>query len=194
MTEEKKVSIIEHMAMLEREAQHRLVNDAFEKLVDKQDRRIIPEVMFQEHFLPYFSGQQNLDENPDVLRNWITIAGSGFAEVNIVNQEGEVVGVVPGLNSTLGFQMSNSNVNLNNVMRQVELVRTQNPTGATELMVGALVEHTDSMFSDIVPDTASVTAEKWRVIFERYGVGMKKESTQDIKDEVRLDEDVDFKT
>ena len=189
---ETKVDLIEKMRQLDFEANQRIVNQAYDQLVDKQDRRVLPEDTFKEYFLPYFSGQESLKDKPEVLKDWVTIAGSGFAEVNLIDKAGEVVATVPGLNSTMGFQMTAKNVNLADAMRQTGLIGVQNPKGAQEYLVGTLVKHSENLVSDIVPDSTNETVNKWAKIFDMYGVKIEG-AGGDKEPEQRLDEDVDFK-
>lgn len=74
------------------------INEIHENLVVKaktEDLAKIPEDIFKQHFLPFFSGKEARDENKNVLGEWIGIAGSPVAEVNVIDNEGKVLFTVP---------------------------------------------------------------------------------------------------
>ena len=61
--------------------------------------RTIPEYLFVENFLAFFCGEEKLSvqDTRTKLSNWFTIAGTNWSEVNVVDQKGAVVVVVPGI-------------------------------------------------------------------------------------------------
>lgn len=167
---------------------------AHDALVDKQDRRNLPESIFKEEFLPYFAGQKDIRDQPNVLEQWMTVAGNAFAEVNLIDQSGKVTAIVPGISSTLHLQISSGSVNLSDACRQSQLVGSQIPALGVRFFQGALDARQQELVDSIVPDTINVAKTKWEAVFNHFGVDLtaKTENAITSKEEQRLDDDVSF--
>lgn len=77
----------------------RELNKTHQALVVEPEREKsrVPEAVFKERFLPYFSGEINIADNDSILPLWIGIAGSPSAEVSIVDQTGNIIFDVPAI-------------------------------------------------------------------------------------------------
>lgn len=62
--------------------------------VEQNNKPTVPENIFVFHFLPLFSGESTANKE-SLLENWYLIAGTPYHEVNVINESGEVVAVVP---------------------------------------------------------------------------------------------------
>ena len=165
-------------------------------LVDKQDRRELPEALFKELYLPYFAGQDNINSRPDLIEKWLNVAGTGFSEVNLINDSGEVIATVPGLSSTLHLQVSTSSVNLSDACRQAEIVGSQIKSLGTRYFNSALLAREKELIDTIVPDSLESVKQKWNEVFQHFGIDVNavraNNASSNTSDEVRLDTDVSF--
>ena len=55
----------------------------------------IPEPVFREIFLPYFTGEKEPSKNEDAIAHWVGLVGSATEPAEIVNVKGEVLFEVP---------------------------------------------------------------------------------------------------
>ena len=74
--------------------------DLFEKNLVTEDRKArVPEMIFKEHFVDFFKsyGKNTTPTEADstTYARWLTIAGSEFNEVDIINESGDVIFTVP---------------------------------------------------------------------------------------------------
>lgn len=143
-----------------KDAHHLLLNDP-------SSRNKLPEQLFKSNFLPLFAGQETQSEV--TLGLWVSVAGTPFAEVDIIDDNGQVLFTVPPIferhivDPTVPRDMPFSVV-----ADTVEKMLIQNPFRAQAF----LHHHLDAA---LVPDA---TVEKWRdayagrmsEIFKRYGV------------------------
>ena len=62
--------------------------------VEEEHIHSIPENIFVNMFLPLFSGESK-DNRTELLEQWYTVAGTPYTSVNIINEQGIIVAVVP---------------------------------------------------------------------------------------------------
>ena len=196
MSEEVKPPVTDLRALMvqqRRDSDLAVINAAFDQLVDKKDRNKVPEDVFKQFFLPFFAGEADINKSPEVLANWITIAGNGFREVEVVDNSGETVAIVPGVNSTLSLQTSNSAINIHEAMRMVEIKGSQIPRRGQDYMIDVFQHKQSEMFS-ATADSNSETAAKWAKVFQRFNVNTPASGNglPSVNKEVDLSEDMDF--
>jgi len=100
--EPQKVSAIDKYRAAEIEMVRRDTELFYKELVEIPAQNIakLPEVIFVNVFLPYFRGDKNFSEHPNLLSNWYAIAGSISNEVAIIDEQGrELYRVPPYVNS-----------------------------------------------------------------------------------------------
>lgn len=86
------------MGQIDRESEAEFINGLLTE-VDTGNRPI-PEPVFREIFLPYFTGQVKPTTDEDAFAHWIGLVGTATEEVPIVNAAGEVLFNVPPLLDT----------------------------------------------------------------------------------------------
>ena len=78
------------------------INTLTEEIKTENPR--IPEPVFTEIFWPYFNGTMaSAEDREKVLFHWLGLAGSGSAEVDVVDKEGKVLFTVPPMIDTSGL-------------------------------------------------------------------------------------------
>lgn len=135
-------------------------------VADPGIRKKLPEDLFVTYFLPLFAG---LETHPDVnIGRWVSIAGTPFAEVDIINPQGHVLFTIPPIfernviDTTKEVEMS-----IKQITSTYELLLNQSPHRALSFLEHGLEK------SDISKDLdkyRNANAEKMKPIFQRYNV------------------------
>lgn len=169
------------------------INRCFDALVGKQDRRNIPEELFVQEFLPYFSGQKQLDQGSNVLSNWVTIAGTPFAEVNVTDNAGNTVVVVPGLMNTLQHNLTErSKTTFHDIVVQAEIVGSQQSILGTRYLNNKLDEKQKELINEVMPEAVTPVKDQWSNIFQHYGIIKAEVNKQNNPEQPPLDENVEY--
>lgn len=150
----------------------RETDKTFEALViePSREKARIPEQIFKEAFLPYFSGQENTADNPDVLPMWVGIAGSPSSEVSVVDPSGNVIYDVPALMDLTIIDSSRRKLgeSLATIYSQYELHSNQLPVVGERYLANAMEKKTPTLFKP--SEKFAENAQRWNAIFDRYGM------------------------
>ena len=147
------------------------ISISYDSIVGKQDRRAIPEDLFVNEFLPYFSGQKPFSEGNNVLGNWVTVAGTPFAEVNVIDQSGNTVVTVPGLTTTLQHKLAErSGTPLHDIVVQAEVVGSQQQVLGNRYLNNKLDEKQREIIGTVMPEALVSVKSQWDDIFKHYNV------------------------
>lgn len=142
---------------------------AYDSLVVQQNKHKIPEQVFVAHFLPYFSGQ-DLGQGRNVVAEWIGVAGSPMAEVDVVDQKGEVVYSVPPIYNTNILEIANRKAgqSVADIFQQYELRRAGVPAAANAYLNQNLADKSREMVIGQIDENS--VAGRWNSIMSRYGI------------------------
>lgn len=142
---------------------------AYDSLVVQQNKQKIPEQVFVAHFLPYFSGQ-DLAQGRNVVAEWIGVAGSPMAEVDVVDQKGEVVYSVPPIYNTNILEIANRKAgqSVADIFQQYELRRAGVPAAANAYLNQNLADKSREMVIGQIDENS--VAGRWNTIMSRYGI------------------------
>lgn len=144
------------------------VKDAHASLVTGDlARNKLPEEIFKNYFLPLFAG---LETHSDIsVGVWVSIAGTPFAEVDIIDTNGQVLFTVPSiLERNIIDPTKPANVPLSTVTDTVEKMIRQSPKRAAAFLNHHLSELTVS--DNVLAEHQQRNFERLDVIFKRYGV------------------------
>ena len=169
----------------------------FKELVLKprDDVSILPENIFVSYFLPFFCGEVDISKyKENVLSQWISIAGSPTAQVNIVKPgTNNILFVVPGLVDTNFIDINNINKSqpLNHIFTNYELHKNQLPILGHKYLANALEDKMKQIAvkDEAVKSSMTLHQQQWLDIFTRYGKikGSTETSTKN-NDAIRDDE------
>ncbi len=180
MSEEKKTT-----AQMSSEANNALTEIAKKKAMDYEAifmkdivmstdalRNTIPENVFVTHFLPFFSGNRNSQTDNDVVAKWIAVAGTPMAEVNVMDDSGEVIYTVPPLldTSIIDVVKRSAANSLSNIYTNKEVHSRNIPAAGETYLMEALDEKTRDVLKP--SEHASEYEKRWANIFSRYGIQM----------------------
>jgi len=161
--------------------------DAIQKLIDKEEEaRIedlkrkaefisssimnddlynkIPESVFVNYFLPYFTGQKQSDT---WVIEWISIAGTPMLPVHVVDDvTKEILYTVPGYLDTSGI-INNSRLSLSAIIERYNMYKNNGiPMQSRAYLAKSLNEYERAITGDISKDAIN----KWRYILSRYNL------------------------
>lgn len=160
-------------------------------LVENVEKTKIPEPIFVDHFLPFFSGE-HVDPRENRLSEWIAIAGSPMASVDVVDQNNNtVVTIPPVMNSDVISVTSSKMKPISTTFMQYDLEKTISPTGSSITLHNSLVERASGVISaDSV--TQNTVKEAWDNVFKHYGVIKSNDNTSSAASNSALDNDLSF--
>ena len=146
---------------------NKTMDTVLEKLLPSAaTNRILPERIFVEYFLPYFSGEKEIDEENKVIGEWIGIAGYPGSEVNIVADDDhkKVLYTVPAIIETGHIDPVRKGRSMSAVVYNTQL-RSDFPGQADSFAIKA----TEEIFHEQVkPRLNMANNQRWMQIFERY--------------------------
>lgn len=158
----------------------------------KQNDNVLPEHIFVQYFLPYFTGKYSLEDNPKVMLDWLSIAGNPNAGVNIIDGSRKVLFHVPHLFNTNKLDPLADSKTLRNIGNEFDLYNGSFQTAGLAQQIA--IKNYQNKIKDIVrPDADdSEEAREWRYIYERYNIPLisaiaKKEEPKSDFDEINYD-------
>ncbi len=143
-----------------------IVNIHSELVTSPGLRKKLPEELFVAYFLPLFAG---LETHPDVnIGRWVSIAGTPFAEVDIINTQGHTLYTVPPIFESKVIDTTKyAGGSIKAITGTYELLLRQSPHRAEAFMTHSLdkIDKTNDLSK-----WYNVHGVKMLPIFERYGV------------------------
>lgn len=126
----------------------------------QKDKACIPESIFVEYFLPYFTGEIAIDDESIILAKWIDLAGSPYSSVDLIDKNNNVVGEVPGIFSHGSTGPRDQRTPMSTVIRKTEHLKTISPVRSREHMVRELNNYKTT--ADPNND------DRWQNLFRKY--------------------------
>lgn len=144
-------------------------DNIYNSLVVEQNRNKLPESIFVNHFLGYFSGEKPIAPNDKIFEEWISVAGTPMAEVGIVNEKGEVLYNVPALFDTniLDIARKQVSVSLPEIYSNYEARVNHIPVVGEKFLADALDHKVETILTE--SPVASENQQRWGDILKRYG-------------------------
>lgn len=128
----------------------------------------IPERIFRDYFLPYFAGEQSM-EDTNIVAQWISIAGTPSAEVRVIDDvTQEELYRVPPIMSTqfLDVQTRPNGQSMKEVLEQAALYRRNIPAQGDRYLEMAYLDKAQVMLRDAhLPEEYN---QRWGEIMARY--------------------------
>lgn len=169
------------------------INYHFEQLVVKPYQEIskLPENIFIEVFLPFFSGEKNFEDEKDILIKWISVAGNPTKEVQVVDDVGQVLFTVPPIMDTTCIDYKNDSKGqaIGNIIANYELHKGQLPVVGQNYLNGTIDNRLRSLTKN--SEVFEANEKRWNQIFVRYGKvkdsSIKETQNSDPSDELEYD-------
>jgi uncharacterized protein YacL (UPF0231 family) len=155
-------------------------------------RTKLPEEVFVKNFLPFFSGKQSIKENPDVIPNWIGIAGSPTSPVDVIDNSGNVIYTVPGFYDTTIIKANSrfENSTLSETMTQYEMDKSVIPQRANHRIQKELEKKLPTMFQESTIQSENKKA--WDTIFQKYGIKTNQDTVQKNNEQTAVRNDLEY--
>jgi hypothetical protein len=143
------------------------MENVFNGLIDNKPKGKLPEPLFREHYLKYFTGEIPMEEDTSIIAEWVGIAGSPGSEVDIVGPDGKTILTVPPLFNTdvIDPVRDNSENSFSNIISNYMLKSNNIPAAADRYLENELDKKKES-----VAKTKSNNIAKWEKILDHYGV------------------------
>lgn len=168
MTDKTEISAALRVIQQQREDISVQINKSFESLVVNTPKNKLPESLFVEHFLPYFSGDVNDPrvKGRDVLTDWVSVAGTPMAEVDIIDEEQNVIFSVPALYDTniINLVKPKTGNAIADIYQEYELRKVGVPVAANNFLTNALLDKTRQLTNV----EQNKTTQRWDAIYARY--------------------------
>lgn len=160
------------------------INTIHETLVQQQERNQMPEDMFRDYFLPYFTNKVPISTQPAVITQWISIAGTPMSEIDVVDTVGTVLFTVPSLFDTTMINTAVRDVgdSIADISAEFDLRNNNIPSAAQTFLTNQLLRKS----SKIDPTVNNQAQTRWNDIFKRYGILSTTGTT--VKDESFIDD------
>ena len=148
----------------------------------------IPEALFVNYYLPYFSGTmpEDVAKNEKLIQemvvHWIGVAGGPHLEMGVVDDAGALLFKVPALYTTDKLKaLGVGGRGLLDLVAEFRQRQAQSPIAATAWWTGELAAKAQGILPDgyASPETAKfVDDPRWMEIFERYKVAPNKDAAK----------------
>jgi hypothetical protein len=133
--------------------------------LNKSETRTIPEDLFLQHFMPIFDGS-SIEDKDQKMAIWLTIAGSGYARVIVVDINKRPVAVVPPI-----FNREMVNVEAKTGINLGAMFEEANRRSDITPVLGAAIIRNElgSVLTKIIEsDSNSAIEKEWIALFEKY--------------------------
>lgn len=162
---ELKAKIAEKYGKIDVEEQREFINNLLE--VVETPVKKVPEPVFKEIFLPYFTGEKKADVNSPAIAHWIGLVGSASAEAEVVDIKGNVLFKVPPMYDSArvdALKQSKGTANFSAIFDNAEGQARVHPSMGQEY----LAEELSKKLVDRLPENSE--GHSWRPALEYYGL------------------------
>ena len=121
------------------------------------------------NFVPFFTGQANLFEREDVITDWITIAGSRYAPVDVYDQLGQTLFRVPGLfSSGLNVTDHENSSSVRDIIHGFTQRQVMPPKVANDYILNELYSKSEDLAIGTSPNAEN--ERLWSEVFKYYSI------------------------
>lgn len=146
--------------------------DLFDQLVMRSPVNRLPERVFKDTFLPYFVGEKKFEENQELLKVWVGIAGNPGNPVDIIDEGNDVLFQIPPLYNTDFIDSAKATpIAFTGVINEYHQ-RVASSPNMGENFLRTVLKSTERLIStgdNHIPEYR----EQWQKVFEYYQVGDK---------------------
>lgn len=159
-------SLLDNIKQQESSFLSEIVEDA------QHNRSKLPEPLFREHFLPFFSGASPIEGRSDVITKWIGVAGSPTAEVDVINEQGQSLFTVPGYYDTTVIDAMSRSLGKENTLSTIINVYSQQMTNIPQIAETEVRKNLDVKKDSLIQPSKNYqnNRERWEAIFSHYGI------------------------
>lgn len=153
------------------------INNIHNRLVVEKINAKLPEEIFVNYFLPYFSGLVPITKGSDVIANWIGISGTAMAEVDVIDVNGNTLFTVPALFDTdiINITKYAKGESLEDIYSKHNLYMNNLPVIANKKLNDDLFIKSESVIKS--SSNYDDNTIRWSNIFKRYNLLKENAST-----------------
>ncbi len=147
--------LIEHaneQRNLKQEAAQNAIKDIKETITTDTTLRNMPKDIFYSVFYPYFIGQKTISDDNSIIAKWVSYAGNARRGVNLLDDNGMIIGMVPGIISQTPVNfVQDLGVNFNRFGSDYELLKKRSTDQAND-KADKMVNYVMEKAKQIEPD------------------------------------------
>lgn len=162
----------------------------FDSLVNHQIKGRLPESLFVNHFLDFFSGEKPATPDNKIIEQWISVAGTPMSTVDVINEKGDVLFNVPSLFETnmLDIAKTSTTNSLPEIYGTFDAKVNHIPAVGNKYLADALGDKIQNMVKD--SPALNTNKQKWDEILTRYGKLEKSKSVNNVMPDDDLADDM----
>lgn len=145
------------------------MNEIFQAVVldATKDASKLPESIFEAVFLPFFCGDLSPEVSKTRTVEWISIAGSPMAEVQIIDENGNALFTVPPLFDSSSIDVSKKQgMSFPQLFEEYSLQHNYMPVVGNNFIMKALADKQNAYEGKSPREKESI--DRWRQIMQRY--------------------------
>lgn len=157
------------------------IGSVYDSLVVNQPKGKLPENIFQQYFLPFFAGEKPITSENKIMENWISVAGTPMAEVDIIDNAGKVLFSVPSLFDTkiIDTVIKDRKTSLTDIYANTDARTARIPAEGATYLARALDDKAGTIASGSKID--DINNQRWNEIFQRYGKKIPGDKSTEVK-------------
>lgn len=141
------------------------INTVYDRLMASTPKGRLPEHIFAGYFLPVFANIRPYSDYPNIIVEWISIAGTPNSEVDIIDPAGKVLYTVPALYDDGVLGLGRFAGKGAHHLAEEYAIRKAHPRANGEAYIADQLTSSLGEGSDISPST-----QRWLNIFARYNI------------------------
>lgn len=153
--------------------------------------RSLPERIFVNNFLPYFSGQRDITADDNPFAAWAEVAGTLTSEVAIVNEKNQLLFLVPAIHNTEALSglnsFKNKEMDIETLVTMANLEKALSPIAAEAGFKNNMANKFNSV-NQTSPKQVE-NEKRWNDIFARYGIVEPQKEARQTANNSNLDPD-----
>lgn len=161
---------------VETTANGKTIDRLFKEIVINEVRPAIPEVVFATHYAPMFVDyvKGTISEDSALIAEWVSIAGTPFNEVDVIDKDGKVVDTVPGLIAKPVVGAPLNNISLSGIIDEYEKKANITPEVGEKFLNNSF-----KTIENNIKTTVNEPVAKWSKILSKYVAGEEQPKTTD---------------
>ena len=147
-----------------------------ETFFSEEEKKKFPVSLFEKHFLPFFTGEKDFNAEPQARIKWLQIADGPTNQVDLIDEKGNTVVIVPPLIDTNLIDVSK--VEAGRKWKEIIVDYHQNNSIIPSLGLNGFIK-------DIVPklevlESNLVNNSSWFKLFEFFNINKKLEANKEV--------------
>ena len=130
-----------------------------------------------------------LETNDRWVTEWISIAGTPMAEVDIIDESGQALYRVPALLDTNSLFVNDSSRSLGNIFKRYDMIRQNSTVDAERFLRSALYDVNETLHTQY---NLKPSLERWVEILQRYNLKLHEDTPSNTFEAESLDDFISY--